>query len=129
MGRLAERRSLASGKQWHLVTLTDARGHLPACLVLGARLDLNAGFGRLRLCPSGGLPGFRVLSRVSPATPSAMNRSYHRHTTGLALPDRRMIAAAPQIRELLRGHPKNETRRQHGQAGVPMIATKPYCRS
>ncbi len=45
---------------------------------------------------SGGLPGLRVLSRVSPATPSAMNRSCHRQTTGLALPDRRMIAAVPQ---------------------------------
>src|SRR5713101_1426140 len=45
---------------------------------------------------SGGLPGLRVLSRVSPATPSAMNRACQRHTTGLALPDRRMISAVPQ---------------------------------
>ena len=40
---------------------------------------------------SGGLPGLRVLSRVRPATPSALNRACHRHTTGLALPDRRII--------------------------------------
>jgi hypothetical protein len=45
---------------------------------------------------SGGLPGLRVLSRVSPATPSAMNRACHRHTTGLALPDRRTISAVPR---------------------------------
>ena len=45
---------------------------------------------------SGGLPGLRVLSRVRPGTPSAMNRACHRHTTGLALPDRRMISAVPQ---------------------------------
>jgi hypothetical protein len=43
---------------------------------------------------SGGLPGLRT--RVRPATPSAMNRACHRHTTGLALPDRRMISAVPQ---------------------------------
>ena len=45
---------------------------------------------------SGCLPGLRVLSRVSPATPSAMNRACHRHTTGFDLPDRRMISAVPQ---------------------------------
>src|SRR6516225_4126363 len=45
---------------------------------------------------SGGLPGLRVLSRVSPSTPSAMNRSCQRQTTGLALPDRRMISVVPQ---------------------------------
>src|SRR4029079_14110764 len=37
---------------------------------------------------SGGLPGLRVLSRVSPSTPSAMKRACQRHPTGLALPDR-----------------------------------------
>lgn len=44
----------------------------------------------------GCLPGLRVLSRVSPSTPSAMNRACHRHTTGLDLPERRMISAVPQ---------------------------------
>ena len=43
-----------------------------------------------------GLPGLRVLSRVSPSTPSAMNRACHRHTTGFDLPERRMISAVPQ---------------------------------
>src|SRR6266487_1838121 len=42
---------------------------------------------------SGCLPGLRVLSRVSPSMPSAMNRACHRHTTGFDLPDRRMISA------------------------------------
>jgi hypothetical protein len=37
----------------------------------------------------------RVLSRVSPSMPSAMNRACHRHTTGFDLPDRRMISAVP----------------------------------
>jgi len=45
---------------------------------------------------NGGLPGLRVLSRVSPSTPSAMNRSCQRQTTGLALPDCRIISAVPQ---------------------------------
>lgn len=45
---------------------------------------------------SGCLPGLRVLSRVSPSMPSAMNRACHRHTTGFDLPDRRMISAVPQ---------------------------------
>src|ERR1700737_1461618 len=45
---------------------------------------------------SGCLPGLRVLSRVSPSTPSAMNRACHLHTTGFDLPERRMIAAVPQ---------------------------------
>ena len=40
--------------------------------------------------------GLRVLSRVSPSTPSAMNRACHRHTTGFDLPDRRIISAVPQ---------------------------------
>jgi hypothetical protein len=48
------------------------------------------------------LPGLRILSRVRPATPSAMNRACHRHTTGLAFPDRRMISAAPQPSALAR---------------------------
>ena len=51
---------------------------------------------------SGGLPGLRILSRVRPATPSAMNCACHRHTTGLALPDRRMISAVPQASALAR---------------------------
>jgi len=45
---------------------------------------------------SGFLPGLRVLSRVSPSTPSAMNRACHLQTTGFDLPDRRMISAVPQ---------------------------------
>src|SRR5262249_54348681 len=45
---------------------------------------------------SGGLPGLRVLSRSSPSTPCSINRACQRHTTGLALPDRRMISAVPQ---------------------------------
>jgi hypothetical protein len=45
---------------------------------------------------SGGLPGLRVLSRSNPSTPSAMNLACHVHTTGFALPDRRMISAVPQ---------------------------------
>lgn len=45
---------------------------------------------------SGGMPGLRVLSRVSPSTPFAMNRACHRHTTGLDLPERRMISVVPQ---------------------------------
>ena len=40
------------------------------------------------LVGSGGLPGLRVLSRVSPSTPSAMNRACHLHTTGLDSPER-----------------------------------------
>src|SRR5262245_50284400 len=35
---------------------------------------------------SGRFPGLRVLSRVSPAIPSAMNRACQRHTTSLDLP-------------------------------------------
>src|SRR6202451_2681017 len=45
---------------------------------------------------SGCLPGVRVLSRVSPSTPSAMNRACHLHTTGFDLPDRRITSAVPQ---------------------------------
>jgi len=45
---------------------------------------------------SGRFPGLRVLSRVSPATPSAMNRACQRHTTGFDLPERRMISVVPQ---------------------------------
>src|SRR5262245_44399432 len=45
---------------------------------------------------SGALPGLRVLSRSKPSTPSAMNRACQVHTTGFALPDRRMISAVPQ---------------------------------
>jgi hypothetical protein len=45
---------------------------------------------------SGGLPGGRVLSRSNPSTPSTMNRACQVHTTGFALPDRRMISAVPQ---------------------------------
>ena len=36
------------------------------------------------------------LSRVSPSTPSAMNRACHLDTTGFDLPDRRIISAVPQ---------------------------------
>ena len=49
-------------------------------------------------CPTVGggcFPGLRLLSRVSPSTPSAMNRACHLHTTGLDLLERRMISAAP----------------------------------
>src|SRR6266487_4006107 len=45
---------------------------------------------------SGALPGLRVLSRSKPSTPSSMNRACQVHTTGFALPDRRMISAVPQ---------------------------------
>jgi hypothetical protein len=40
--------------------------------------------------------GLRVLSRVSPSTPSTMNRACHLHTTGLDLPERSMIWGVPQ---------------------------------
>src|SRR6266536_6109973 len=40
--------------------------------------------------------GLRVLSRSKPSTSSAMNRACQVHTTGFALPDRRMISAVPQ---------------------------------
>ena len=42
------------------------------------------------------MPGFLVLSRSSPATPSRMKRSCQRQTHGLDLPVRRMISAVPQ---------------------------------
>src|ERR1700737_2164795 len=45
---------------------------------------------------SGCLPGLRVLSRVSPSTPCAMNRACHLHTTGFDLPERPMISSSPQ---------------------------------
>jgi len=45
---------------------------------------------------SGGVPGGRVLSRGSPATPSAMNRACQRQTHGFDTPARRMISAVPQ---------------------------------
>ncbi len=45
---------------------------------------------------SGCLPGLRVLSRVSPSTPSVMKRACHLHTTGFDRPDRRIISAVPQ---------------------------------
>ena len=53
--------------------------------------NLLHGVGRQRW-----LPGARVLSRVSPSTPSAMNRACHLQTTGFDLPDRRIISAVPQ---------------------------------
>jgi hypothetical protein len=53
--------------------------------------------GRKRL-----LPGLRALSRVSPSTPSAMNRACNRHTTGFDLPDRRMTSAVPQLSSVAR---------------------------
>ena len=53
--------------------------------------NLLHGVGRQRW-----LPGARVLSRVSPSTPSAMNRACHLQTTGLDLPDRRIISVVPQ---------------------------------
>src|ERR1700716_1993193 len=46
---------------------------------------------------SGGLPGLRVLSRVSPSTPSAMKRACQRHTTGFGLPDPRMLGRAAAV--------------------------------
>jgi hypothetical protein len=45
---------------------------------------------------NGSLPGMRVLSRVSPATPSGIKRACHVHTTGFDLSERRMISAVPQ---------------------------------
>ena len=44
----------------------------------------------------GGSPGFLVLSRTRPATPSPMNRSCQRQTQGLDTSARRMISAVPQ---------------------------------
>jgi hypothetical protein len=52
------------------------------------RLTVSAG--------SGALPGFRVLSRSSPSTPSCMNRSCQRQTTGFDLPDCRITSRVPQ---------------------------------
>ena len=49
--------------------------------------NLLHGVGRQRW-----FAGARVLSRVSPSTPSAMNRACHLHTTGFDLPDRRIIS-------------------------------------
>ncbi len=46
-------------------------------------------------CGSGGMREGRVLSRRSPSTPSAMNRSCQRQTHGLDTPTRRMIAFVP----------------------------------
>jgi hypothetical protein len=45
---------------------------------------------------SGCLPDLRVLSRVSPSTPSVMKRACHLHTAGFDRPDRRMISAVLQ---------------------------------
>jgi hypothetical protein len=42
------------------------------------------------------LAGLARLSRKSPSIPSAMNRACQVHTTGLALPERRMISVVPQ---------------------------------
>lgn len=42
-----------------------------------------------------GSDGLRVLSRISPSTPSRMKRSCHRQTTGLDRPERRMISVVP----------------------------------
>ena len=44
---------------------------------------------------SGGVPGFLVLSRSRPATPSCANRSRQRRTEGRERPARRPIAAVP----------------------------------
>src|SRR5215470_10332994 len=45
---------------------------------------------------SGRLPGGRVLSRRRPSTPSRMNRSCQRQTTGFDRPERRTISSVPQ---------------------------------
>ena len=45
---------------------------------------------------SGRLPGGRVLSRRRPSTPSCMNRSCQRQTTGFDRPERRTISSVPQ---------------------------------
>ena len=42
------------------------------------------------------LAAFARLVAREPSTPSAMKRACQRHTTGLALPDRRMISDVPQ---------------------------------
>jgi hypothetical protein len=45
---------------------------------------------------SGCRPGFLVLSRNNPATPSSMKRRCQRQTLGFATPARRMTSAVPQ---------------------------------
>ena len=45
--------------------------------------------------PGGGSPGFRVLSRSKPATPSRMNRCCQRHAQRFDTPARRKISAVP----------------------------------
>ena len=44
---------------------------------------------------NGGSPGFRVLSRSKPATPSRMNRCCQRHAQRFDTPARRKISAVP----------------------------------
>lgn len=44
---------------------------------------------------NGGNPGFLVLPRSSPETPSCMKRSCQRHTQGFETPARRIISAVP----------------------------------
>ena len=51
---------------------------------------------------NGGMHDGRVLSCSRPSTPSAMNRSCHRHTHGFDMPDRRITSAVPQPSPLAR---------------------------
>jgi hypothetical protein len=50
----------------------------------------------IRVEGNGGNPGFLVLSRNRPTTPSRMNCSCQRHTQGFETPARRIISAVPQ---------------------------------
>ena len=59
-----------------------------ASVRLTTRLTVSPGSGRL--------PGGRVLSRRRPSTPSCMNRSCQRQTTGFDRPERRTISSVPQ---------------------------------
>jgi hypothetical protein len=65
---------------------------------IGAAYDDPLEHTTRKTAGNGSLPGLRVSLRVSPSTPSAMNRACHRHTTGFDLPDRHMISAVPQPR-------------------------------
>jgi hypothetical protein len=89
---LAPHTKMAGSPSWlALIFALVADGTLFTALVFGAfYLWISA----CTVATRDWLAGFaRVLSRVRPATPSAMNRACHRHTTGSALPDRRMISS------------------------------------
>ena len=64
------------------------RGYAVSAVIVEDRMDDLAG--------SGGTREGQVLSRNSPSTPPAMNRSCQRHTQGLLLPVRGMISTVPR---------------------------------